>query len=88
MVIIITPIQRVELDVEFRHRLGDEDLVGQSPHGACTLFRTRALKNVGGYLKQWMLKMAWISGINWLIGLSNKYSSTNLLLSSAQKFNE
>ena len=38
------------LDVEFRHRLGDEDLAGQlPPHGACTLFRTRALKNVGGY---------------------------------------
>ena len=38
------------LDVEFRHKLGDEDLAGQlPPHGACTLFRTRALKTVGGY---------------------------------------
>lgn len=38
------------LDVEFRYRLGDEDLAGQlPPHGACTLFRTRALKNAGGY---------------------------------------
>jgi glycosyltransferase involved in cell wall biosynthesis len=38
------------LDVEFRQRLGDEDIAGQlPPHGACTLFRTRALKAVGGY---------------------------------------
>jgi glycosyltransferase involved in cell wall biosynthesis len=38
------------LDVEFRQRIGDEDLAGQlPPHGACTLFRTRALKNAGGY---------------------------------------
>jgi glycosyltransferase involved in cell wall biosynthesis len=38
------------LDVEFKHRLLDEDIAGQlPPHGACTLFRTRALKNVGGY---------------------------------------
>ena len=38
------------LDVEFRYRLGDEDIAGQlPPHGACTLFSTRALKNVGGY---------------------------------------
>jgi glycosyltransferase involved in cell wall biosynthesis len=38
------------LDVEFRQRIVDEDLAGQlPPHGACTLFRTRALKNAGGY---------------------------------------
>tara|TARA_B110000090_G_scaffold206966_1_gene257443 strand:- start:4290 stop:5687 length:1398 start_codon:yes stop_codon:yes gene_type:complete len=38
------------LDVEFRHRLGEEDLAGQlPPHGACTMFEIRALKSVGGY---------------------------------------
>ncbi len=38
------------LDVEFRQRIGDNDIAGQlPPHGACTLFRTRALKNAGGY---------------------------------------
>ena len=38
------------LDVEFRQRIGDNDTAGQlPPHGACTLFRTRALKNAGGY---------------------------------------
>lgn len=38
------------LGVERRHRLGVEDRVGHlPPHGACTLFRTRALKAVGGY---------------------------------------
>ena len=38
------------LGIERRHRLGTEDKVGHlPPHGACTLFRTRALKAVGGY---------------------------------------
>lgn len=38
------------LGVERRHRLGVEDRVGHlPPHGACTLFRARALKAVGGY---------------------------------------
>ena len=38
------------LGVERRQRLGTEDRAGQlPPHGACTLFRTRALKAVGGY---------------------------------------
>ena len=38
------------LDVEFKNRLRDDDIVSQlPPHGACTMFRTRALKNVGGY---------------------------------------
>ena len=38
------------LGVERRHRLGVEDRAGHlPPHGACTLFRTRALKAVGGY---------------------------------------
>lgn len=38
------------LDVEFKDRLLDKDIAGQlPPHGACTLFSTRALKNVGGY---------------------------------------
>jgi glycosyltransferase involved in cell wall biosynthesis len=38
------------LGMERRHRLGSEDKVGHlPPHGACTLFRTRALKAAGGY---------------------------------------
>lgn len=38
------------LGMERRHRLGAEDRVGHlPPHGACTMFRTRALKAVGGY---------------------------------------
>jgi len=38
------------LGVERRHGLGLEDRVGHlPPHGACTMFRTRALKAVGGY---------------------------------------
>lgn len=38
------------IDVEFRHKLGAEDLAGHlPPHGACTLFSTRSLKVVGGY---------------------------------------
>lgn len=38
------------LGVELRHKLGDEDAVGYlPPHGACTMFNTRALKSVGGY---------------------------------------
>lgn len=38
------------LGMERRHRLGAEDRAGHlPPHGACTMFRTRALKAVGGY---------------------------------------
>lgn len=38
------------LGVERRQRLDVEDRVGHlPPHGACTMFRTRALKAVGGY---------------------------------------
>lgn len=38
------------LGMERRHRLGEEDMAGHlPPHGACTLFSTRALKAVGGY---------------------------------------
>ncbi|MCL9781541.1 glycosyltransferase [Vibrio sp. S4M6] len=38
------------LGVERRYKLGIEDNVGQlPPHGACTMFRTRSLKAVGGY---------------------------------------
>ena len=38
------------IGTERRHKLGDEDTVGHlPPHGACTMFRTRALKAVGGY---------------------------------------
>ena len=38
------------LDMENRHKLGDEDKAGHlAPHGACTMFHIRALKNVGGY---------------------------------------
>lgn len=40
----------VVLGIERRHKLGREDTVGHlPPHGACTMFRTRALKAVGGY---------------------------------------
>ena len=45
-----TDIDGKVLGVERRHKLGDEDTVGHlPPHGACTMFRTRALKVVGGY---------------------------------------
>ena len=38
------------LGFERRNSLGEEDQVGfLPPHGACTMFRTRALKTVGGY---------------------------------------
>ena len=38
------------LGMERMHRLGAEDRAGHlPPHGACTMFRTRALKAVGGY---------------------------------------
>jgi len=38
------------LGMERRYRLGIEDLAGQlPPHGACTMFRVRSLKAVGGY---------------------------------------
>lgn len=38
------------LGVERRSRLGVEDTAGHlPPHGACTMFRTRALKAAGGY---------------------------------------
>jgi len=38
------------IGMERRHRLGVEDRAGHlPPHGACTLFRARALKAVGGY---------------------------------------
>ena len=38
------------LDMENRHKLGEEDAAGHlAPHGACTMFLTRALKSVGGY---------------------------------------
>ena len=48
------------LDVEFRHRLGDGDQAGQiPPHGACTLFRVRALKSVGGYTESINAQDGW-----------------------------
>ena len=38
------------IGIERRHKLGHEDTVGHlPPHGACTMFRTRSLKAVGGY---------------------------------------
>lgn len=38
------------LGIERRPKLGTEDNAGHlPPHGACTMFRTRALKAVGGY---------------------------------------
>lgn len=43
------PLGKV-LGIERRFALGQEDYSGHlPPHGACTLFRTRALKAVGGY---------------------------------------
>jgi len=45
-----TDIDGKVLGIERRHKLGDEDTVGHlPPHGACTMFQTRALKVVGGY---------------------------------------
>jgi len=45
-----TDIDGNVLGAERRHKLGDEDTVGHlPPHGACTMFRTRSLKAVGGY---------------------------------------
>ena len=47
-----TDIKGNILGVEIRHKLGKDDLVGQlPPHGACTLFKTDNLKEVGGYLE-------------------------------------
>lgn len=38
------------IGIEMREAIEDNDFSGQiPPHGACTLFRTRALKSVGGY---------------------------------------
>ncbi len=38
------------LGMERRHKIGLENSVGHlPPHGACTMFRTRSLKAVGGY---------------------------------------
>ncbi len=48
------------LDVEFKNRLSNEDIASQlPPHGACTLFRTRSLKNVGGYSEKVNAQDGW-----------------------------
>ena len=48
------------LDVEFKHRLANEDIASQlPPHGACTLFRTRSLKNAGGYSEKVNAQDGW-----------------------------
>jgi len=48
------------LDVEFRHRLGEENQAAQiPPHGACTLFRVRALKSAGGYTESINAQDGW-----------------------------
>ncbi len=48
------------LDVEFKDRLYNEDIATQlPPHGACTLFRTRSLKNVGGYSEKVNAQDGW-----------------------------
>ncbi len=48
------------LDVEFKNRLANEDIASQlPPHGACTLFRTRSLKNVGGYSEKVNAQDGW-----------------------------
>ena len=41
------------LGFERRNKLGEEDKAGFTPpHGACTMFQTRALKSVGGYSEE------------------------------------
>ena len=63
------------LDVEFRQRVGDEDLAGQlPPHGACTLFRTRALKNAGGYSENVNAQDGW----DLWYKLSDRIGATNI----------
>ena len=48
------------LDVEFRHRLGEKNQAAQiPPHGACTLFRVRALKSAGGYTESINAQDGW-----------------------------
>ena len=49
------------LDVEFKNRLRDDDIVSQlPPHGVCcTMFRTRALKNVECYLEDVNAQDGW-----------------------------
>jgi len=45
-----TDIQGKVIGVELREAIKNDDFSNQlPPHGACTLFRTRALKSVGGY---------------------------------------
>jgi CMP-N-acetylneuraminic acid synthetase len=46
--------------MEYRHKLGVEDMAGHlAPHGACTMFSTRALKNVGGYSESVSAQDGW-----------------------------
>jgi glycosyltransferase involved in cell wall biosynthesis len=48
------------LDMEYRHKLGVEDMAGHlAPHGACTMFSTRSLKNVGGYSESVSAQDGW-----------------------------
>lgn len=48
------------IGVETRHKLGEEDLVGQlPPHGACTMFETEALREVGGYSEKINAQDGW-----------------------------
>lgn len=48
------------LGMESRAIFGKEDISGDiPPHGACTLFRTRSLKSVGGYSEQVNAQDGW-----------------------------
>lgn len=63
------------LGMERRHRLGTEDKVGHlPPHGACTMFRTRALKAVGGYSEEINAQDGWELWYK----LSNRVGAINL----------
>ena len=63
------------LGVELRHKLGDEDAVGYlPPHGACTMFNTRALKSVGGYSEDVNAQDGW----DLWYKLSNRIQAINI----------
>jgi glycosyltransferase involved in cell wall biosynthesis len=63
------------LGVELRHDLGDQDSVGYlPPHGACTMFNSRALKSVGGYSEDVNAQDGW----DLWYKLSNRINAINI----------
>ena len=63
------------IGIESRHILGKEDNSGQlPPHGACTMFRTRSLKNSGGYSESVNAQDGW----DLWFKLSKKIGAINL----------